>query len=276
MTFKSILVHVYDTIASDQRVRVATGVAKAFDATVAGIHFVMPAIDAELAQLPPREIAVRISEEEMRERVEGALQAQCEKAGVRVDELRVVERNAVDTAIAEMRCADLSVLAQGDLDRTNGRFERRLAEQSLLAVGGPIVFVPYAPAKTDVGERIVVAWDGGREAARALRDALPLLGRAKRVTVLSFAPPARLGQDISRSQMRLAAYLRAYAIEADMRQMACDAREGGELLLSQLADLNADLLVMGGYGHARVREIALGGVTRTILDSMTVPVLMSH
>ena len=276
MTFKSILVHVDDTVASDRRLCVATDIAKGFDGTIAGMYFAMPAVEADLAQLPPPEIAVRMSEAEMRERVEGSLQAQCEKAGVRVDELRVVERNAFDTAIAEMRCADVSVLAQGDLDRTNGRFERRLAEQSMLASGGPIVFVPYAPAKTDIGERIVVAWDGGREAARAVRDALPLLGRAKRVTVLSFGLRARLRQEISRSQMRLAAYVRAYAIEADMHAMACEASEGGELLLSQLADLNADLLVMGGYGHARVREIALGGVTRTILDSMTVPVLMSH
>ena len=276
MTLKSILVHVDDTISSARRLRVATEIARHFDADLAGIYFppMTPGVD-DPAQLPPPEIAMRLSQGEMRDRVESALRTAVESARVRGGDMRVVDRN-IEGGIAEMRCADLSVLSQAGADGDRSGFERRLAEQAVLANGAPVVFVPYAPATSSVGERIVIAWDGGREAARAVRDALPFLSSAKRVTVLSFGSRARLGEETSRSQARLAAYLQAHGIESDLRRMVCAADEAGELLLSQLADLGADLLVMGAYGHTRVREIVLGGVTRTILDSMTVPVLMSH
>jgi nucleotide-binding universal stress UspA family protein len=276
MTIKSILVHVDDTVACQRRLRVAVEIARRFDADLAGLYFPPASVPVDLAAVPPPEIAMRPSQGEMRARAEDALLNAVQSAHVRGGEMRIVEGHPVRRAIAEMRCADLSVLSQGNANGDARGFERDLAEQALLANGAPVVFVPHAPASSSVGQRIVIAWDGGREAGRAVRDALPLLSLAKRVTVLSLGSRAQLGDDLSRSQARLAAYLQLHGVESFSRNMECAANEVGGLLLSQLADLDADLLVMGAYGHARIREIVLGGVTRTILDSMTVPVLMSH
>jgi nucleotide-binding universal stress UspA family protein len=277
MTYKRILVHIDDTAASERRVGAAADIARGFGANLVGMYF-SPSVAREVdpAQLPPPEIAMRMSQRELRDRVESAFGARAASMGVPDVEVRVLEGDAITEAIAEMRCADLSVLSQPDVTPETGGFERRLAEQAPLASGSPILFIPYAPATKGIGEHVVIAWDGGREAARAVRDALPLLLKAKRVTVLSLGARAKLGQDAGHSQARLAAYLALHGIEPNLREMVCDAAEAGELLLSQLADLAADLLVMGAYGHARVREIMLGGVTRTMLESMTVPVLMSH
>lgn len=278
MTYKRILVTIDDTAASERRVAAACEIACRFDARVVGLYLAPPGpFDVDRAELPPREIAARISEDALRDRVQSAF-CDCAAARGRGDvEVRVVEGDVVAQAIAEMRCVDLSVLSQSEAASGGAGFERRVAEQAILANGGPILFMPYAMATpTFRAERIVVAWDGGREAARSVRDALPLLKLAREVTVLSLGAHARLEQDARRSQERLAAYLRAHGIAPELRALACTGAEAPELLLSQLADLAADVVVMGGYGHARVREIVLGGVTRTLLDSMTVPALMSH
>jgi len=277
MTIKSILVHVDETAATEHRLRVATAIARRFEADLAGMYFplALPAPVA-LPGLVPPEIEMRPSQSEMRNRVESALQDALQRAQVHGGETRILEGEPIERAIAEMRCADLSVLSQGNGNNGGAGFERRLAEEAVLANGAPVVFVPYAPATSTIGERIAVAWDGGREAARAVRDALPLLASAKRVTVLSLGSRARLNEEPLRSQARLADYLQVHGIEASLRQLACTPDEVAELLLSQLADLDADMLIMGAYGHSRIREIMLGGVTRTILDSMTVPVLMSQ
>jgi nucleotide-binding universal stress UspA family protein len=276
MTFQSILVPVDESTASAERVRIAANTASRFGADLVGLCFAPALSGVDPRELPPAEFSKCLSERELLDRVERTFASGAAKPGVRSVESRVVEGRPIDEAIAEMRCVDLSVLAQGNVETDAGRFERALAEQALLAVGGPILFVPYAPATDVLADHVAVAWDGGREAARAVRDALPLLERAKRVTVLSFGARMRLDQNTARAQARLAAYLAAHGVESKSRPMACTPDEAGELLLSQLADLSADLLVMGAYGHARVREVLLGGVTRTLLDSMTVPVLMSH
>jgi nucleotide-binding universal stress UspA family protein len=277
MSYRSILVHLDDTDAGERRVRAGAELARRFGGGLVGIYFMPPApLEMELLELPPAAVSVRMSQREARARVDAAFRAEAARAGVKPVEFRVLEGDPLEQAIAEMRCADLSILAQGDLETGHGGFERRLAEQAVLANGAPVLFLPYAQATATLGETVVVAWDGGREAARAVRDALPLLAEAKRVTVLSLGHRVGLGERPDRSQARLASYLRAHDIAAEQREMVCAPAEAGDLVLSQLADLGADLLVMGAYGHARVREIILGGVTRILLDSMTVPVLMSH
>ncbi|HMA30759.1 MAG TPA: universal stress protein, partial [Casimicrobiaceae bacterium] len=140
----------------------------------------------------------------------------------------------------------------------------------------PSVFVPYTGAGADLGSNVLVAWNGGREAARAVRDALPILETAKQVVVVSLAREPADAEAIAMAQPRLAVYLRAHGIEAGFKRFDGDPIEGGERLLSQAADLGSDLIVMGGYAHSRSRELILGGVTRTMFESMTVPVLMSH
>jgi nucleotide-binding universal stress UspA family protein len=148
----------------------------------------------------------------------------------------------------------------------------------LLEGGRPVLVVPYVGAPEIIGTNVVVAWDGGREASRALADALPILVRARKVTVVCLDPSASArGADVL-ARDRLVAYLRRHAVAAQIESDAFG--EGdigfGDWLLSRVADLGGDLIVMGGYGHSRWREQVLGGATRALLAEMTVPVLMSH
>jgi len=121
---------------------------------------------------------------------------------------------------------------------------------------------------------VLVAWNGSREATRAVHDALPLLRRAEKVTVLSIDPdedaePRLPGADVS-------LHLARHGVTAQAATIAGTDVAVGDLLLSYAADHDIDLIVMGAYGHTRLREVVLGGATRTLLRHMTVPVLMSH
>jgi hypothetical protein len=132
--------------------------------------------------------------------------------------------------------------------------------------GKPVLVVPWAGSFHVVGRRVLIAWKPTREAARALSAALPLLQPGAHVHVCSW------GCDPAQVQPLL---LR-HGIEPSISREGSDEGNVGEVLLSRAADLNADLLVMGCYGHARARELLLGGATRTVLSSMTLPVLLAH
>lgn len=121
----------------------------------------------------------------------------------------------------------------------------------------------------------MIAWDGGREAARAVRDALPILASAPHTTLITVGERCRLGEDAEHSQVRVASFLALHHVAAECVRMPSTI-DPAEHLLSRLCDLGADLLVMGAYGHARVHELILGGVTRTMLEKMTVPLFLSH
>jgi nucleotide-binding universal stress UspA family protein len=165
---------------------------------------------------------------------------------------------------------DISIVAQAQPEATD---DELMAEAALFRSGRPVLLVPHihkGPAKFG---KALVAWDGGLTAARAIGDALPVLKRAGRVEVVSVAsnrlPPEELpGFNITRHLVR-------HGINAEVRKLP-DGEDIGSIILSYAADCGADFLVMGGYGHSRWREFMLGGATRSILQSMTVPVLMSH
>jgi nucleotide-binding universal stress UspA family protein len=142
------------------------------------------------------------------------------------------------------------------------------------ATGRPILILPYAGNITTSGKRILVAWNASREAARAISDALPLLKLAEKVNLIRIHP--KHGEHPAVPADQLTRYLARQAVKVEvMTEHVADIDVGNELL-SRAADLGSDLIVMGGYGHSRLREWVMGGATRTILESMTVPVLMSH
>ena len=122
----------------------------------------------------------------------------------------------------------------------------------------------------------MIAWDAGREAARAVSDALPLLKRAKAVEVAVFNAERRRREHGEQPGADVSLFLSRHGVKVTVAQQSGADFEVGAQVLSRAADTSADLIVMGAYGHSRVRELVLGGVTRTILESMTVPVLMSH
>lgn len=191
-------------------------------------------------------------------------------------EWRLVADGAEADPALHARYADLAILGQLDPDRGDTDIIRPRPEQVALASGRPILVVPYAGNFENVGRRVLVGWDASREAARAVHDAMPLLAAAEVVTVLIVDPregPKGHGElpgaDIS-------LHLARHGVKAEIECTVSADLAVGEVLLSRAADLAADLIVMGAYGHSRLRELLLGGATRALLRSMTVPVLMAH
>ena len=276
MSLKSVIVHLDESRAVEQRIDLAVQIARRFRCRLRGICSTgKTRTEVDIGELAPSDVARRIAEREAREHGQSLLTRAAAAASLGKVEIAVLGTHPIDEALAEMRCADLSVLSQPDSENGGGGFDRRLLESALLGAGGPLLVLPRMQSTFEVGQNVVIAWDGGREAARAMRDALPVLASAARTTVLSIGSPQALPEDIERSQARALGLLAAHGISANARRMDCTI-DPAELLLSQLSDVGADLLVMGAYGHARVREIVLGGMTRMAIEKMTVPVFMSH
>jgi nucleotide-binding universal stress UspA family protein len=170
-----------------------------------------------------------------------------------------------------LRLFDLIVVEQANGGKPEGR--ARIVEALVLASGPPVIVVPYIHAGPASVKNALVAWDGSAPAARALADALPLLFRAERVEVLN-VDGRRLGgvQEYGRAVTR---HLARHGIDATFKRTTSSG-DIGNTILSHAADIGADFLVMGAYGHSKLREALFGGTTRTLLQSMTIPVLMSH
>jgi nucleotide-binding universal stress UspA family protein len=149
-------------------------------------------------------------------------------------------------------------------------------EDVIVAAGRPVLVVPYAGTFAAIGRRVLVAWDGTREAARAVHDALPLIGKAEAVTVMTVRDDEADFESDAPSLGRLVQHLSRHGIAASHEQSVRGHVPVADLLLSRAADLDIDLIVAGAYHHSQFREALLGGVSRDLLDHMTVPVLMSH
>jgi nucleotide-binding universal stress UspA family protein len=173
------------------------------------------------------------------------------------------------------RYADLLVLGQVDPNEPPYA-GRHLPEEVVLASGRPLLVVPHDWAPGPLGERVVVAWDANREAARAVSDALPILEQARSVVVVSINPKATPLGHGALPGADIALHLARHSIDVEVHPIEVDQMDVGEALLSFSGAGARDLLVMGAYAHSRVRELVLGGATRTVLARMTVPVLMAH
>ena len=177
------------------------------------------------------------------------------------------------STLAEMaRTFDLTVVAQPDPDQPGP--EEVIAETVLLESGRAVLIVPYVQRTPYRAGRAVVAWDGSRAAARALAEGLPLLHRAQSVEVLRVVR----GTEDPEPEDAVLKHLTRHGLSATVRTLFVSPGETSvaQTILNEVSDQGADLVVMGGYGHSRLRELVLGGVTREILGAMTVPVLMAH
>ena len=190
-------------------------------------------------------------------------------------------RRTREDALAAMRTAgrlaDLIILGQQDHKRDDDSgLQASFTDEMVLSVGRPVLCIPCAGEFATIGERVLVAWDGSREAARAVADALPFLTRARNVVIAIFNPEKLPLAGEGEPGASLVEYLACHGVKANLSIQRKADEAIGERLLSLAFDTSADLLVMGAYGHSRTRELILGGVTRTIRESMTVPVLMAH
>jgi nucleotide-binding universal stress UspA family protein len=192
-------------------------------------------------------------------------------------EWRVVEGDTVDLLALHARYADLTVLGQpNDEDPYKGPSADAVLVNVMLSSGRPVLAVPYAGAFEQVGDRVLVAWNASRESTRAVNDALPLLRGAKAVTVLAVNPKHGIEGHGDVPAADICLHLARHGVKAEAAHTIAKDISEGDALLSYAADLGVDLIVCGGYGHSRAREMVFGGVTRTLLQEMTVPMLLSH
>lgn len=207
------------------------------------------------------------------EAAERALQESARLAGVIYDTRILIDRIAeAAVEFGEIaRSYDLSVVAQGQPE--DDLAESLVLEAALFSSGRPVLVVPYIQATGLKLDRVMVCWDGSLNAARAVGDALPLLQRAGQVDVVTVEARER------RNELRgaeLAAHLARHKLNVELKSLVAPDSDPADIILSHAADSGADLIVMGGYGHSRLREFVLGGVTCGMLGAMTVPVFMSH
>jgi nucleotide-binding universal stress UspA family protein len=278
MDYKTILVHVDDSPQWPDRFEVAAKLAADFGAHLVGIC-VMPRPElpgyvrsAEIAEM----IAQRSRDAEARIKASRETLIQRLAAQGLSGECRIVEGEPEDLAAVHGRYADLLIISQVDPGVPRADEIMRDIQSVIFASGRPLLLVPYIGKVKTLGSHVLVAWNASREATRAVTDALPLLKRAKKVTVMVVRPrgDAKAHGDVPGAD--IAAYLARHGVKVEVSAEEGEGIEVGELILSRVADLNVDLVVMGAYSHSRLRELILGGATRTILESMTVPVLMSH
>jgi len=275
-TYKTIVVDLEPAKRRAERLELAFGVAEVFNSHVVGLHA------PGLPYLPTPglvEGSSMLLQMENERRKQAAERAEAEFRAVsatRKAEWRHAKGDPVRAMTLSARYADLLVLAQAD--PYNREFDDRSPSYSadvVLSSGRPVLFVPYAGRFGKLGGRILVAWNSSREAARAVSDALPFLEHAHRVEIVAF-DPQKGGDHGEAPGHDISLYLSRHGVKAVAAEQSGTGLDVGAQILSRAADMEADMIVMGCYGHSRVRELALGGATRTLLESMTVPVLMSH
>jgi nucleotide-binding universal stress UspA family protein len=283
MALRDILVHLDETRGAAARLSLAAEIARRNDAHLAGLFAVEPISFSAMAAPGGPDFAAAEAFQEIQEQHRQARLASGEKLGARfkdearragiVGEWRVVESDAATAVTLHARYADLAIVGQDDPDKR--AVAAGVAQSALLGSGRPVLVVPFIGAKR-LGERVLVAWNATREAARAVNDALPLLEGAKQVTVLSINPERGIAGEGDVPAADIALHLARHGVKAEAAHTEAEDIGVGEVILSRAADFGADLIVMGGYGHSRTREFVLGGATRTLLQHMTVPVLLSH
>jgi len=281
MSIRTILVHLDGAKQTTARVATAAELALRHEAHLIGLaptgRVVVPMESAAVLGLGAyEESALRL----LRERAQGCVDdfdRQVRRLGVPAHEGRVELGLASDVMASAAKYADVTVVSQLDPEEVRAEQSPHMPHDVLLQSGRPLLLLPHAGEWTLApARRVLVGWNGSREAARAMHDALPFMRMAANVQVAVFET-----QDdvfINHGQVPgadIGLWLARHGMKVEVKHVPAKV-SAGEALLSHAADIDADLIVAGGYGHSRLRQSILGGVTRTLLRSSPVPVLLSH
>ena len=275
MRIKSILVHIEASERGRLCLETALELAVQHDAHLTGLAvkapFYIPSFAA--AQVPPDIYTAMSEEQDQRIAKAKDMFEESVRAHSRQDRCQWVQADGdIASAITDLsRFSDLVILGQEDEDKDAETYQS-VPDNVILSSARPVLVIPYIGTPANMGSSVLIAWDGSREAARAVFDARPLLEKAGSITVLS-ANPGK-GEDAPGAD--LARYLAEHGITATIQKTISDGVSVGDLLLNEISEGGYDLAVMGGYGHLRLREMILGGVTRHMLGHMTIPVLFAH
>ena len=280
MSWKDILVIVSDATADEPAMALGEALAKQSNAHLAAA-FLTPLPDEPLAYEPTVVAGVwaellgraRADAEAERKRVEERLKRAGQPYELRTAE--ALSRDLGRVAAVHARYADVAVMTRPP-EGIGAELREEIIEGILFHSGRPALIAPTGWSGAMIGKRVVIAWDASREATRALSEADDVLEFAEAVTVITIdAKPKMFGHG-DQPGANIAGHLQRRGLPAQVKNVESGGRSASAAILEEAKALNADLVVMGGYAHSRLRELVFGGATRELLRTATVPLLMAH
>ena len=272
MAIQDILVHIDNSKMCDARLQAAVTLAQQHNAHITGLYLMPQVLVPTYAEVHvPADILQTQTNQLKANAARAEQQFKTATSGCMAQWL-AVQGDVVTELMRQALYTDLIVVGQPQ-DSSIFSAYADIPDQVVMGAVRPVLAIPYIGAKSTIGQRIMVAWNASREAARAVADALPLLEQAEQVDVVAVNPPSSSG-DIPCADV--CHYLARHGVKTEASQTVAKDIDIGDVLLSRAADQGTDLLVIGAYGHTRFRETILGGVTKQLLEHMTIPVLLSH
>jgi nucleotide-binding universal stress UspA family protein len=275
--FKQVLVHLDASDTAGARLHAARSIADRAGAAVAALYAAFPAyLDVAYAyDLAPGlvEGLAEIDASRLAD-ARGAFDDEMRSEGPAAVWSEATDIPVVDAFVQQALYADLLVLGQENPSCPAPGVPQEFAQSVIIASGKPALLIPHIGWNRGVGEIAVIAWKESRESARAVAYALPLLRYSREVHVLAWDESR--DSPVRGQRLDLRRFLHQHGVEVEWHAGESEPKLIGQMMLSRAFDLDADLLVMGCYGHSRARELVLGGASRTVLRSMTLPVLMAH
>lgn len=280
MTIRDILLHLDPATRNEAETAMAISLAQSHDAHLAAL------VTATTAELPLYGFAglsgsfIQTLDGHVDQAIAEARDqflAACDKQGLNGDcrSVKLYDAEVSEAVALHGRHADLVVVRQSspDVHRAGGK---DVVDHIVIAAGRPVLVVPYIGVPEAIGRNVVVCWDGSREAARALADAMPLMQKADTVHVLVVNAAKRGNAHGELPGADISTHLARHGLNVELMVEEAAEIDAANMVLSRVADLGADLLVMGAFSHSQLRQTLFGGFSRTILQEMTLPVLLSH
>lgn len=278
MALRDVLVHVDDSKSCVARIAASVQLAEKHDAHLVGLYIVPnSAIPGYVDVQVPVDL-IKMQEDRLLEAAKLAEQAFIEttkQAGIS-SEWRCQKGDAASVLADHGHYTDLIVIGQRDRELNSIGSSSEMMDEIILTAGRPVLIIPHNFKGSDIGTKVIVGWDQGQRATRALHDAIPLLQKADEVSIMTVNPGSEPKDREHLPSVDIAHHLARHHIQVSADHVTSNELSVGDHLLSRAADMGADLLVTGAYGHARWRELILGGVTRKLLENMPIPILMSN
>ncbi len=275
MSYKSLTVCLDNSASSSKRLEFAIALAVKHGAHLTALHLTYSPVIVydQFAEIGPLLAEWETSIKKRQDSAKENFRSIVSKEGINFD-WHAYRNSELEKVVAHARASDLTIMGQRNTKDAETDLGNSFHELMVLKLGRPVLFLPYGSDAPNNFNKILIAWDGGREAARAMADAMPFLKFAEQVMVLTINE--KIDRSIELPDIDIAAYLAKHDVNVSIEKNDKVDVPAADWLLSRATDYGADLLVMGAYGHNRLTELLMGGVTRSTMRKMNLPVLMSH